>query len=363
MILTVITFLIVLAILVLAHELGHFIAARKSGMAVEEFGIGFPPRVWKTKSKKTGTIYSINLLPLGGFVKIKGEDGEHKDESDSFAAQKLWKRAIVIVAGVVMNFLLCAVLLSVGYMIGLPSQVDQKMIDQGVVEDQKVLVSMVMNDKPAQQADIQLGDELVKIDGQQVTSTQFVQEYSNTKLGENITYEIKRGEETLTKEVEVVDLGSGQAGIGIAIDNAGIVKYPFHLAIYNGFRMTAILTYVIVITFYTIIKDLIIGAGSPLVSQISGPVGIAVLTGQVARMGVVHVMQFIAILSVNLAVINILPFPALDGGRLLFLAAEAIRRKPLNQKFETYANAIGFALLMLLVILVTFQDIFRFVFK
>jgi regulator of sigma E protease len=358
MLVTVGIFIIVLAIIVVVHELGHFFTAKMMGMGIDEAGIGFPPRAWAKKAKD-GITYSVNWLPLGGFVKIKGEDGEHRDDPDSFASKKIWQRAIVLVAGVVMNFLLCAVLLSVGFAVGLPQSVDQASLEQGIVEDYKIQVVSVVADRPAEEAGIELGDALLTVDGQEFKGVASLNEYTSDKIGQSLTYEFVRGEEIITKEIELVDIGSGNSGIGIGLIETGVVSYPVHKAVWNGFKLTGFLTKEITFAFGNILKNLVVG--EPVGVQVSGPVGIAVLTGQVAKLGLIYILQFTALLSINLAIINFLPFPALDGGRLLFLAIEAIRRKPVNQKVEGIFHTAGFVILMLIVLIVTFQDVLRYV--
>ncbi|MFA5188495.1 MAG: RIP metalloprotease RseP [Patescibacteria group bacterium] len=358
MIVTVLIFIIILGVLVFVHEFGHFISARKLGMKVEEFGFGFPPKIWSKKGKD-GVVYSINAIPLGGFCKIKGEDGENKNEPDSFGAKKPWRRAIVLTAGVAMNFLLCAVLLSVGFMVGLPQAVDQQALDQGIVKNYKIQVVSVLDNMPAKEAGIEVGDVIQSVDGSKIISVKNLIDYTSGKIGQQVTYDIMRGKEALAKEISVVDIGQGKGGIGIGLVETGIVTYPFFSAIGHGFVLTGILTEQFVLAFYNIIKNLVIG--KPVGVQVSGPVGIAVLTGQVAKLGFIYLLQFTALLSLNLAIINFVPFPALDGGRLLFLAIEKIRRKPISQKIESAIHTIGFALLMLLIVVITFQDVMRYV--
>jgi regulator of sigma E protease len=358
MLTTVLIFIIILGLLVFVHEFGHFITAKKMGMKVEEFGFGFPPRAWSKKGKD-GVIYSVNWIPLGGFVKIKGEEGGDREDPDSFAHKKPWKRAIVLSAGVFMNFLLCAVLLSIGFLIGLPQAVDQEALEQGLVKDYRVQVVSVLDDKPAQEAGIELGDQLLAVDGQEIKGVNNLIEYNSDKIGEKVTYKISRNDQVLTKEIEVVDIDNGRGGVGIGLVETGIVSYPIHQAVWHGFKLTGVLTKEIVFAFGGIIKNLVIG--QPVGVQVSGPVGIAVLTGQVARLGFIYILQFTALLSLNLAIINFIPFPALDGGRLVFLAIEKIRNKPVSQKVEGLIHMIGFSLLMLLVIVVTFQDVLRYV--
>ena len=161
---TIITFILVLGLLVLIHELGHFLVAKKMGMKVEEFGFGFPPKLWGWRNKKSGTLYSINWIPLGGFVRIKGESGDFKNESDSFASKSVWRRFLVLVAGVTMNLILASVLLSVGYMAGLPSAINQDTPVQAIVESEQIRIMQVMDNSPASEAGIQGGDVLMAID-------------------------------------------------------------------------------------------------------------------------------------------------------------------------------------------------------
>lgn len=355
---TVLLFLIVLGVIVLVHEFGHYITARKLGMGIEEAGIGFPPRAWAKKAKN-GIIYSINWLPLGGFVKIKGEDGEDPNDPDSFANKKPWKRAIVLSAGVFMNFMLCVVLFTIGFAIGLPQAVDQAALANGNVKDYKVQVVSVLDDKPAGKAGIELGDTLLAVDDQEVKGVNNLMDYTSDKVGQTLTYKVGRGDEVLEKDIEVVDIGEGRGGVGIGLVETGIVSYPLHLAIVNGFKLTGVLTKEILWAFGGIVKNLVVG--QPVGVQVSGPVGIAVLTGQVAQLGFIYILQFTALLSLNLAIINFLPFPALDGGRLVFLGIEKIRNKPVSRNIEAMFHMVGFALLMLLIIIVTFQDVLRYV--
>jgi regulator of sigma E protease len=357
MITTILIFLLILGILVFVHEAGHFYAARKMGMKVEEFGFGFPPKIW-SKTGKDGVVYSINWVPLGGFCKIKGEDGENKEEPDSFASKKPWQRGITLLAGVLMNFLFCAVLLSFGFMVGLPQSVDQATLDSGIVKDYKVQIVTVFDDKPAKAAGVQIGDILLSADGQPIKSVQALIKYATSKIGQKVKFEFLRDDKKIEKEIDVVSIGDNKGGIGVGLIETGIVTYPVYLAVWNGFKLTGILTGQFVMAFYNIIKNLIIG--KPLGVQVSGPVGIAALTGQVAKLGWIYILQFTALLSLNLAIINILPFPALDGGRLLFVLIEKIRRKPVSQKIEGLIHTIGFSLLLILIIIITFQDILRY---
>ncbi|MFH1867171.1 MAG: site-2 protease family protein [Patescibacteria group bacterium] len=360
MFIAIIVFIAILALLVLAHELGHFYTARKLGVNVQEFGIGFPPRLFRFKRRDT--VYSINLLPLGGFVKLKGESGESRGDPDSFASQKAWKRSIILVAGVSMNIVLAFFLLTIGFTSGLPTIVDQNNLTQA--RDVKIQIFNVLPDSPAAQAGIKIGDTVVNIDGETFNNLEVMQDYIASH--ENVIMLVKivgigQGELEDGKVVEVapqvIDQSGGRAVIGVTLIQSGIIAYPWYQSIWMGAKATGFLFYDTVVGFGTVIKNLITEQKAGI--EVAGPVGIAVLTGQVVNLGWIYVLQFAALLSVNLAIINILPFPALDGGRLLFVIIEKIRRKPNNQKIEAIIHTFGFGLLMLLVLVITYKDIMR----
>lgn len=371
MMLTIIIFILVLSILVFVHELGHFLSARKFGVKAEEFGFGFPPRVWGIYKNTDGkwkqvwgskevadspkTIYSLNWIPLGGFVKIKGENGENEAENDSFASRSIWQRAVMLSAGVTMNVFLAAVLISVGLMIGLP-QVLEGVNPQAKVTDKKIQIVQVMADSAAAKAELKIGDVIMGIDGKKFDNYEQLQTYVAEHPNQQLNYKIKRGTEEMDKIITPeVRQETGKAGIGVGITETGLVSYPWYLAIWYGIKETVLLVWAIIVAFFQLIKGLILGHG--VSADLAGPVGIAALTGQVARMGFVYLLQLTALLSVNLAVINFLPFPALDGGRVLFLIIEKIKGKPVKRELESIIHNIGFLLLLLLVFVVTFRDV------
>jgi len=399
-IMTIIIFILVLALLVLVHEFGHFIAARKSGMKVYEFGFGFPPRafgvykdpvtkqyVWlwgkgsqksvKSESQKSSlneinsvagggkreeefpaTVYSINWLPLGGFCKIKGEEGEGAIEPDSFGFQKAWKKIIVLVAGVVMNFLLAAILLGIGLAIGLPADfsggVDSRAI---VVQEPRVMIQGVDNNSPAKEAGLQMGDTVISLDNQLIKSSLAMTDFIKNNGDKIVNIKVERAgkEIALNLTPKIIKAGESSPRLGVILADAGMVRYPWHIALYKGFVAAAFGVINIFIVFFVLIKNLIIGKG--LAFDVSGPVGIAVLVGQSAKLGINYLINITAMISLSLAAMNILPIPALDGGRVLFVLIEKIFRRPVPVKYEQLAHTIGFLLLMLLVILITFRDI------
>lgn len=356
MISTIIIFTAVLSLLVFVHEFGHFVTAKKSGVRVDEFGFGFPPRAGGIK--KGETVYSINWIPLGGFVKIKGESGEYSRDKDSFANKGAWTRGLILTAGVIMNVLLAWFLLSVGYVIGMPQVVDE-VSPYARVMDQKVQVVQVLKDSPAERAGIETGDAIVSVGGMAIASPDDIKALTETKEGQPVAVTIRRKAETIEKQViPAVIKETGRPGLGVALVKTGLVAYPFWLAPVQGAVATWAFAREIVGAFGGLIRDLF--AQQKVTVEFSGPVGIAVITSEVAKLGFRYLLQFTALLSLNLAIINILPFPALDGGRVLFLVIEKVRGRAVGRRVEAMAHNIGFALLMLLVLFVTLHDVSKF---
>ena len=360
MFLTIIIFILILGILVLVHEFGHFFAARKMGVAVEEFGLGFPPRIFSIK--KGETLYSLNWIPLGGFCKIKGDEGGDISEKDSFVSKSIGVKAIIISAGVAMNIFLAFVLFSIGFMIGFPQDMNGKPI-QGAkkISEPQIQIMSVLKNSPAEKAGIKLGDVIFEMDGQKFKEISLFQKHIKNSKNE-IIIKIKRGDNILEKKMkpEFSEKVNGKI-IGSQLVSSSIVSYPWYTSIYLGAKTTVFLTFEIIKAFCLLIKNLIFH--QTVTEDIAGPIGIAVITGQIAKLGFIYILQFTALLSLNLAVINFIPFPALDGGRILFLTIEKIRRKPIKQEIENTAHGIGFILLMLLVVVVTYQDITKFGWK
>lgn len=374
MLVTIILFILILGLLIFVHEFGHFVAARRMGAKVEEFGMGFPPRifgihrnrqgkwqkVWgnKESDSNTSTIYSLNWLPIGGFCKIKGEDDNSQKDNDSFASKKIWQRSLILIAGVSMNVLLAMVLLIVGFKIGLPVAIEEGVSDEQI-RDRKVQIMAVSENSPAANSGLAMGDQIVSVAGQAVDQTGQIQAITQANQGQAITLEIIRGEEkrelSLTPRSE---FPADDGPVGVSLVETGIVSYPWHQAFVKGIVATFTMLVAIIVALFSIIKNLLIGAG--VAEELSGPVGIAVMTGQMARLGYVYILQFVAILSINLAIINLFPLPALDGGRLIFLAVEKIRGKRVSRKLENKIHLTGFAFLLLLMLAVTFRDVFKF---
>lgn len=357
-------FLIILIVLVLAHEFGHFFTAKKFGIRVDEFGFGFPPKI--ASFKKGETEYSINALPFGGFVKIFGENPDEEsilgsDSSRSFVNKAKWKQAIVLVAGIVANLLLAWLLFSFGFMSGLPTSVSST--PKGYeLKDVNLVVVSVLSKSPAEIAGLKTGDKIVSVlsfdyDLTEVTPSS-LQDYIAKHEGKDIHIYAKRGEELKTiilkPEAGIVD---GKPGIGIAMDQIGIAKLPLFPALWEGMKLDYFVTKGTVVGLYTLIVDGIQGKGS--FSSVTGPVGMVSIVGDAYKFGLAYLLSFAALISVNLAVINFIPFPALDGGRLLFLLIEKIKGSRINPKIANSVNMVGFAILIMLMLLVTFHDVVK----
>lgn len=371
--LAVIAFLVVLSVLILIHEAGHYFAARMFGVKADEFGYGLPPRVigfvkdgkkWKRVKAKDrteykNTIWSLNWLPIGGFVRIKGEGGEATTDEDSFQSKPIWQRFLIIAAGVIMNWVLAAVLLSFGFMIGIPAVMDD-LPAGATVKQREVTIMDTVNGGGAAEAGIEPLDAIVRIGEDEPKTIGAVQESIVAHEGQETDVTVRRGQEEMTFTVTPAFMESiGKPGIGVALVDTGIVSYPPHLAVVNGVVLTGAYTKSIVLTFYDLFRDLLHGGGET-VESVSGPVGIAVLTGRMAQRGILQLLQFTAILSINLAVLNFLPIPALDGGRAIFLIVEAIRRKPVNRRLEALIHNIAFLILIALVVLISVRDVGKF---
>lgn len=370
---TIFVFIVILAVLVLAHEAGHFFAARAFGVRADEFGFGFPPRLFGAQKRKNGTwkflgrkgegdadggtVYSINWLPLGGFVKIKGEGGEARGEKDSFSSRPIWQRGIILAAGVLMNVVLAYLLLVVGFKIGIPQSIDSGSMPGGtVVKDAQIQVMEVEKGFPAEGA-LKPGDFIVAVDGVPMATIADFQSAINSHR-DGLSLQYTRGKESHTTFVTPKILeNEDRAVVGVSLSEVGIISYSLLESIKQSFTALINLVATILQGYYDFFAGLF--SGGKAVADVSGPVGIAVYTGMVVKLGFIYVLQFMIVLSLNLAILNFLPVPALDGGRFLFLMIEKFRRKAVAQKVESLTHAIGFALLMVLVVVLTYKDLTR----
>jgi regulator of sigma E protease len=359
---SILIFIVILFVLVVSHEFGHFIVAKKSGMRVDEFSFGFPPKLFGFKKGETS--YNINLLPLGGYVKIYGENGEdsldEKDSKRSFKNAPLYKQALVLVAGVTMNFLVAWLLLSVGFMSGLPSSIDQVPVGY-TVSDQALTITSVSPNSPALKSGLKVGDKILSLksgeDTIQNLTPEGVKYFVKNHSTSNINFSYLRAKDKLDTNITPEVIGEGGPMIGISMDVIGKLQLPIHKALWEGLKLSYNLTIATISGFYNLIYDGIRGQGD--IAALSGPVGIVGVVGDAAKFGFVYLLSFTALISINLAVLNLIPFPALDGGQLLFVLIEKIKGSRINRKFTNIVNMVGFGLLMLLMIIITYHDIVK----
>ncbi|MEO5927222.1 MAG: M50 family metallopeptidase [Patescibacteria group bacterium] len=365
-------FLLVLSVLVLIHEVGHFLTARLFGVKADEFGYGFPPRIigfvkengkWKRVGRKdnksyANTIWSINWLPLGGFVRIKGEQPGEENGRDSFHNVAVWKRVIILAAGVTMNWILATILFFFVFVAGAKTIIDE-LPAGAIVHDQAVRITQVLKGSPADTASLKPNDVILSINGTAPASYTDAQKLIAANGEQPVTLSIGRD----NSQIQIVATPAfvkeaDHIALGIGIADIGTVTLPPAQAAVVAAQTTYGYTKAILFGFGTIISDLVQGRGVD--EGVSGPVGIAVMTGQVAQEGIMPLLQFAAILSINLAVVNFLPIPALDGGRVLFLIIEKVRRKPMSRTLEATIHNFAFLALIGLILLVTIRDVGKF---
>ena len=354
-------FIAILFVLVFVHECGHFLVAKYFGIRVDEFGLGFPPRVARLW-KRGDTEYTLNWIPFGGFVKIFGEnpgDDITGDEKRSFIKKPKLIQAAVLVAGVVFNLLFAWMLLSFGFMVGMPASGSAS--TSAFVAPPRLTITNVTPESPASYAGFKSGDIIIGVGDEDTIISKdldprMVTEFILAHPEEAITISYERKGEDYDQKV-TPHVTEGVARIGIAMDTIGTIRLPIHKAIYQGLLSTYGLTKDTIISFGHLIGGIFGGPSSGI--AVSGPIGIAGMTRDAYQFGFMYLLFFMSILSINLAVINLIPFPALDGGRLLFLLIEKIRGKSINHKIVNLLNAVGFGLLILLMVVITYKDIAR----
>ena len=351
------TFILTLSVLVLVHEFGHFIMAKLFGMRVEEFGIGLPPRAKKLFSKG-GTLFSLNWLPIGGFVKLFGEDMEDEAQlasPEAFFNKPMWQRAGVLFAGVTMNFILGILLFAAVYsFMGIPTETD------------RVLIVEVTENSPAKEAGIEKESVAKKIifeDKEYTFETmdEFVEAVNGLK-GKEIVLTLEK--DGVEKEVTITpreNPPAGEGSLGVALSNIELVKFPWWQMPFRGavVGVEEAISWGKEITgnLFSLVAGILTGKGVP--KDVAGPVGIYQVSKEVYKFGWLAVLQFAGVLSVNLAILNVMPFPALDGGRIAFLGVERIIGKKKKNKIEGYVHTVGMIILLLLMVLITARDVFR----
>ena len=352
MLTSILVFIVVLSVLIIAHEAGHFLAAKRAGILVEEFGLGLPPRVL---GKKIGeTIYSLNLFPFGGFVRLHGEnlDEDIKKPNRAFLNKSKKVRSAIVIAGVTMNFILGILAFAVVYSVsGIPR------------ETKNVKVVDVAVSSPAQVAGVLAGDVIRGVDKKEIVSTEEFIALVEEKKGQKITLEIERDGSakkiTLTPRV---DPPENEGALGVVITGTEIYFPPWwqrpFIGVYYGTQEAIFWGKTVLLGFVNIFQELFAGR-TP--KDISGPVGIFAITSEAAKSGILTLINFVGVLSINLGILNIIPFPALDGGRLLFIVLEKIIGRRVLPKIEAAIHAVGMIVLLLLLLAVTASDIKRLI--
>ncbi len=353
-------FIVALSILVLVHEWGHFMAARSTGVKVEEFGLGLPPKIW---GKKIGeTVYSLNWLPIGGFCKLLGEDPEgnekvdKKNKSESFEYKKPWQKMLIVLGGVIMNLVLAVVIFSVVYsVLGVP------------VETNRVTIIGISKDSPAEKVGLKEDDVVYKVNNKEISKTNELMDEVGKNKGGKVTLEVgNKNKENLKKvEIEVrQNPPEGEGSMGVAISNTEMEKvswYRMDRGIVAGFKEAYYWGKIIAGGVIKMVGGLFVGQ---VPKDVSGPIGMYEATSAINKnQGILAVIHFFGIVSVNLAIVNVLPFPALDGGRIIFVIYEMITKKRANPRLETTINNVGMMVLLGLILLITIGDVTRIFIK
>lgn len=350
--------IILFVLLVVVHEFGHFIAAKKSGVVVEEFGIGFPPRA-KTITKKNGTEYTLNWLPIGGFVSLKGEYSA-ATEKGSFGATTKPKKVGIILAGVVMNWLVAVVIFTILAFVGMPQLIDNQfqISSDAHVSKQEVFIGSVAKDSPAEKAGLQAGDTVQSINAKAIQTADQLKETTDALGGQTVAVVFDHEGSERTAMVELRN-NPDEGNLGVGPGEKTLVRSTWSAPIV-GVGTTAQFTIETFKGIFGAIANLFSGHGSQASESVTGPVGIVVILNELAHEGLLFVLFLIAVISVSLAVMNTLPIPALDGGRLFVMALYWVLRKPLSKEREQAIHGTGMLVLLALAVVITVIDIRRF---
>jgi regulator of sigma E protease len=360
---SIILFLAILVALIVIHELGHFSIAKYFGIRVDEFGVGFPPKLFGIQ--KGETVYSLNAIPFGGFVKIFGENPDEDsiagpDSARSMVNKPKWVQVAVLAAGVTFNALFAWLVISLTLMIGVPGSASNYALEN--IKDPAVTITMVAPNSPAQSVGLMAGDKVTSLTSRGHTlavtgvaeATDFIAHHGTSSIALTVT---RAGETISTTTTPVWGIIEGKPALGIGMDMVGTVHFLPHVALWEGAKTTVMVTISITKGLGKFFLDTILFRAD--LTQVTGPVGIVGMVGDASHLGVTNLLMFMAFISLNLAVINLLPFPALDGGRILFVIIEKIKGSPITPVVANTLNLIGFALLILLMLVVTAHDIFK----
>lgn len=362
----ILLFVVVLVLLIVVHEFGHFIVAKRSGIRVDEFGIFFGPKLF---GKKFGeTEYTLNLWPIGGFVKIFGENPEdvsedHPDKERSLVGKSKLTQAAVLFAGVFFNMIIAWLLFSAAFALGMPTPERDDL--SRPLQNPELTITEVLEGSPAHIEGITQGDAIVGIIADEAelvelspeAATAFISSHANEVLTFSLVRNGESVESTLIPAMGVIEGSPEQAAVGIRMGVVGTLVLPIHLALWEGLTLTIDLLGRVTVAIVGFLASAL--AFQADLSEVAGPVGIVGLVGDAASLGLVSLITFTAFISINLAIINLIPVPALDGGRLLFLLIEAIKGSPIRPAVANALNTVGFVFLIFLMIAVTYNDVLR----
>jgi regulator of sigma E protease len=362
---TIFIFFVILLVLVLVHEAGHFFAAKLSKMRVDEFAFGFPPKLFGIRRGETE--YNFNALPLGGYVRIHGENGADENSLDhtrAFDAKPWYTQIFVLSAGVIMNLVLAWILFSIAFMVGAPSSKESTIVNQKYVSNVATVISQVGSNSPAMTSGLTSGDVIKNISapsGESIVNPESstIPAYIQRHSSEPITFTVEKlnGDVKVYTVTPLYNTELDKSVVGISTSEVGVYRAPAHVALISGVSATIEFTRLTIIGFKDLIVSLFQGEGARAAEALTGPVGIVGLVADAQKSGFVAIIIFAALISVNLAVLNILPLPALDGGRILFVLIETLLGKKLPITFQAAVNGVSFLLLIILMVYVTIKDI------
>lgn len=380
---TAILFIIVLAVLIFVHELGHFLAAKLFGIRVDAFKIGFGPKIFAWKRGETE--YGLNLIPFGGYVKIFGENPDEQsldvagsDASRSFVLKPRWQQTIVLAAGVLFNFAFAWLLYIIVFTSGVTGPIDGFPGYERYSKDSRILVTYIKPGSPIEKSGLKMGDTITRVMVMQKTATSTTSVTAQPTVdgitsairasgGGLVTVDYSRGPAhdsgiaTATPVSHVIADSPNAYAVGMSMSQVVTLKLPIWISVWESLRYTGMMMHDMASSISTLISNAFIGQAH--LSDVTGPVGIAVVVGDNARLGFNYLLETVAFISINLGIVNLIPFPALDGGRIMFVAIEAILRRRVSTQFFNIINFIGFALLMVLMVIITWKDMAGLIFK